>query len=741
MKKYFKFILISQLIILICYIFALNKQTSLTNLNVSLSDWQSDYIQHDEIWKVEENQLNTNDPIPIIYGPYMALKKGSYTLKLNYQTDSVQTFWPRSATTDNILINQTALQPFKNEIVYNFDVLNDISDFEVLVSYNNIGNLEINNITLYQNNFIFYKILVYIIAFFILIDLIIIFYKQIKQNWYIYLILISIIGVISLPLIKKGLFPGHDIYFHLARIEGLYNELKNGVFPVRMASYWNNGYGYPSSIYYGDFLLYFPAMLRLFKFSIIEAYKLHILLINILIVIVSYICFNKIFNNKNIALVVTFVYSIAEFSILTTYIRAAIGEYSCKVFIPILCLAIYTIYTTINSATLRKASTLLAFAMTCIINTHILTTQMIVFILIIFCILTLKSTLNINTIKTYIIAVFKTILMSLFFVVPLIDYYLNVKVKINQTIESEKYIQQIGVMLKDYLSVKTGPFDFEEWYIKNPTLTPGIILIFTLFAGFIFLFIAKNKKSIILLTVMSSITLILSSNIFPWDYIGTNTFVGNILVQVQFPWRYLSLAIPLLSLLLGFILTELNYLNKTKLFLSINIMIITVSAVLMGFFIKEYFHEERFIYPYDEPSIYSPFVSAGEYLRDITDVNTLYSLKRQPVSNNSKLTVIKEKGTNMDISCQNNSQPDTIIFPYFNYKGYVINDDNNNYFEIIDGENGLININIPANYDGNISLRFKSPWYWRLSEIISLIFITYCLCTWKNKKQEGLINE
>ena len=96
----------------------------------------------------------------------------------------------------------------------------------------------------------------------------------------------------GIPLMADYFYAdAHDLAFHLMRIEGLKEELLNGSFPVRMQTYWLNGYGYPVSIFYGDLLLYIPAVLRIFGVSVLASYNIYVLLINAGTVFISYFCF------------------------------------------------------------------------------------------------------------------------------------------------------------------------------------------------------------------------------------------------------------------------------------------------------------------------------------------------------------------------------------------------------------------------------------------------------------------
>ena len=69
--------------------------------------------------------------------------------------------------------------------------------------------------------------------------------------------LVFIVALVCLPLAAPGIEGrwGQDLGFHLMRIEGIAEGLENGVFPVKMQGLWMEGYGYPVSVYYGDFLL------------------------------------------------------------------------------------------------------------------------------------------------------------------------------------------------------------------------------------------------------------------------------------------------------------------------------------------------------------------------------------------------------------------------------------------------------------------------------------------------------
>ena len=117
--------------------------------------------------------------------------------------------------------------------------------------------------------------------------------------------LVFIVALVCLPLAAPGIEGrwGQDLGFHLMRIEGIAEGLENGVFPVKMQGLWMEGYGYPVSVYYGDFLLYIPALLRLCGVPVVAAYKIFVALVNLGTGLLALYSFRKIFGDDRVALV------------------------------------------------------------------------------------------------------------------------------------------------------------------------------------------------------------------------------------------------------------------------------------------------------------------------------------------------------------------------------------------------------------------------------------------------------
>ena len=85
-----------------------------------------------------------------------------------------------------------------------------------------------------------------------------------------------------MPLFTVNCIGGHDIAYHLLRIEALKTGILQGRPFLRINMLFFGGMGYASSLFYPDFLLYFPAVLRVLGVGINLSYHLFVALCIIL---------------------------------------------------------------------------------------------------------------------------------------------------------------------------------------------------------------------------------------------------------------------------------------------------------------------------------------------------------------------------------------------------------------------------------------------------------------------------
>ncbi len=537
----------------------------------------------------------------------------------------------------------------------------------------------------------------------------------------------------SLPLFYEGINDNsHDMAFHINRIEAIVSDIKVGLFPSRLQWCWNNGYGYPMSIYYGDLLLYFPVFLRILGLDITYAFKVFVFGVNLVTALFCHITFSKIFKSNKISYVLTFAFCLMPYRLMDMYVRGAVGEYSAIIFFPLIALSVYNIYSDEinNTWSKMKNALILAFAMSGIVTSHILSTEMTVLFLLIFFLFMWKKSLSPNVLATYLLAILFSVLACTYFIVPFLDYFLNVEIFSSANLEQGMRIQRHGVSIADFFAFFKTPFG------SSPLMqyTPGATLLLALFLA-IYLWSRKRaSKALKILTVFSLFAMFLCTNVFPWNLFTKNKFL-KIFTQIQFPWRFLGIAGLLLTLLLGYVMVELNN-DEILHYFSLNKVVklgIILSLVATFVFLSEYADNAN-RNKYTEANDFHPYAPL-EYLRAqkvdgeyITSDTSKYDGKIH--GDYESVDIIKNEGLNLAFYVKNKSSDTEVILPRTNYPGYHITDENGHEYNIYDSDNMLIAFSLPAGYDGNIYLVFTTPWYWTLALWISVLSTVFMIALW-----------
>lgn len=663
----------------------------------------------------------------VIYGPGISLQRGTYTLVLDYSTTRIQKGVVEAAsglleTADYFLLSNN-----KNTVKYDFRVLADVTGFQFRLKEYYGGNFELNGVTIVKNT---HDIRTYIFLFILLsicINLVL-FSEKIKSNRYTILAVVGIAFLASLPLFPNGMMTGNDMRFHFARIEAISEGIKNGIFPVKMYSVFNDNYGYPVGIYYGDMLLYIVAIFRIIGFSIITSYKMYIVTMNLLTAISAYLCGKHIFKKQITSLVFSLVFTTATYRMLCIYARAAVGEYSAGCFYPLIILAIWNIYTKEKDSNEFKDSyILLATGMSGLIYTHVLSTEMVVVTLVVLSLALIKKTLRLPVIIVYIKSIFLCGLLSLAFIVPFLEYYINVDTNLDDGFQST-YIQSMGAYISDYFaffkSITGGDYPG-----ARGLHTPGAVLMFGL-AIAVYLIVRKEaNKEIKTVTLGALISLFVASNLFPWNRLYEIPKLGQFLVSVQFPYRYIGIAVAFLALLLGLTLERVS---ELELFAKSLYTYVAAISIIATFVFVSFYQDESFVRSiyraYDTPDLFVctrgenfGMYLGSEYLMDNSDVSMEaldYVLNGQDV----EAELLEENGLKMklDVDAKENGY---IEVPRFAYPYFVARDSMGERLPVQAGSNNRLKITFKDAYKGLVIVDFEEPIHWRGAEIVSLMAV------------------
>ncbi len=161
------------------------------------------------------------------------------------------------------------------------------------------------------------------------------------------ILLLSLAAVIAacVPLFTKLCINGHDLEYHLLRIESLKEQILAGRPFLKVNMLFFGGAGYASSMFYPDLLLYIPAALRALGVSINTSYHVFAGLCILLCYLSAFYCGREITGSKAAGALCAILLTLCDYHIEDIYVRSAVGEYTAFIFIPFVICGIHdTLY-------------------------------------------------------------------------------------------------------------------------------------------------------------------------------------------------------------------------------------------------------------------------------------------------------------------------------------------------------------------------------------------------------------
>lgn len=140
--------------VFLCILIPVVQYIDRPDLKIPLADWQSKYISYRMGgWYIDENIVQTEDTIDMIYGPYTELKKGTYSIRIDYECEEDQgcLVYASSGNAAYIKTKLKTLKKGKKSISYDFILTKDIDNFETVIKYNGKGTLIIKDICIKES--------------------------------------------------------------------------------------------------------------------------------------------------------------------------------------------------------------------------------------------------------------------------------------------------------------------------------------------------------------------------------------------------------------------------------------------------------------------------------------------------------------------------------------------------------------------------------------------------------------
>ena len=218
------------------------------------------------------------------------------------------------------------------------------------------------------------------------------------------------------------------------------------------------------------------------------------------------------------------------------------------------------------------------------------------------------------------------------------------------------------------------------------------------------------------------------SKLFPWGkiqyYLGLDS-VGYQIGTIQFAWRFLG---PASVLLVFAIVVALHLMdrNKAKNFRIVFFSFIGAIVLAVGFFHYKYIDEAKTF----KSNGVQPYSKSDKlYLLDKTDRSVQDIAMPRVLLGNAQLSVFGRKDNNYKIYIKNETGEASIVsMPIYNYLYFNAYDKNGVLLSKEVMENNCFSVHIPRFYRGEVIVKFEPPYWWRIAELISVVFIIFFVC-------------
>lgn len=552
-----------------------------------------------------------------------------------------------------------------------------------------------------------------------------------KETFWITICLFSVILISMSPYMNSFLTKGHDLDFHLMRIEGIYQGLMLGEFPIRVNTVQANGYGYITPIMYPQLLLYIPALFRLLGLSLLNSYKLLVWMGTIITVYVSYYSFKRVLNNSWAGMIASTFFSLGLYRLTNVYCRAAVGEFLAMAFLPLVFYGMYEILVGDYRKWIWGA-----IGLTLTFQQHLITMEIVLVFIFITCVFFIRCFIKKpQRIWALMKAAFITVLLNIGTLLPIMDF-----MRENLTIvRAKRYLPDMVVYLSEvfatFVEMKGKQMLRGTTSGEMPLSIGGVLL----FVASLFLIYSYHKKlelecdrNLYLLKklgeyciIVGTLAIIMSMWFFPWTMLSKIPLVERFASSLQFFSRLLMVPATLFSLVGGVLVAIMlkKYPERKNIIIGSAFLIAVISC----------------LYPL-ESVIQNPSYESKAEVAGVSYTDELYLYdgdKKDPLENMGKRIWVSDDA---EIVCKNLTRQGTevecnlelyeisnntyIELPLYYYPQYKV-ELNGKELKCDKGTYGVIRAYLnQENKSGNLKLYYDVPVIWKAAELLSAITLT-----------------
>ena len=703
-------------------------------------DFQTTREFEEECWDPDEKTVTANSldhSGTLVELEPMSLERGAYEFMVSYNTDSEDNYCVISSDREmdeegnsGIVYDRQKLMPGKEGVMLHVTLPEDAVGVTLRIQYRGgylkVNQIEVRSMKKYTDSLAMY------VAF--LVGVLLLWHALRKlsgrhTDQLILLVLMLEFLYMSCPLWNDFLVMGHDAEFHLGRIRGMYYCLRDRSLPMWINPYQGKGYGYVSPIMYPQLFLWFPALLMAVGVSLLNAYKLLLLSMNLFTILASFYAFKRVFRNKMIGLLAGMAYSMSIYRMEVLYTRGALGEALALTFLPIMILGLYEVLL----GNYRRWI-VLALGAGAVISSHVLSTYLYAVCIGLFALASL-GVMKRHEFKRRIGAMLAaggmTFLMSAYFLVPFLSYY-GEDFAASSAENMSSVMKQHGVyfsqMFATFAEEAGGSLARGTTKGEMPLTIGGLFLIVIILTGLL-LFDRnlkasfshnKEQRYLILVVWMETVGVLLAASwLFPWQIVARIPIL-NRLNSMQFPWRLLAMAILGGAILLGVCVREIisKYPGLRRGIILLTMLAISLSSMY-------YLDSLR-----NMNTVYNKTFSD---MQGVTDALYLYSSEDAGVWEkgiivessipDTKIRGYSHRGQEADFSYQLPEEGDEAVLtvPIYDYPGYHASV-NGEEVPVERAGDGRLQVPV-SSPEGKVEICFQAPRIWNMAGVISVIAV------------------
>lgn len=537
------------------------------------------------------------------------------------------------------------------------------------------------------------------------------------------LVLLAVIPQLRL-LFSPGFYPMHDDT-QVARVVAMGKALRNGQFPVRWVQDLGYGYGYPIYNFYAPLPYYVGGVLYAVGINGLYATKLMFIIGVLAAAIAMYIMTVPVLGRLG-AWVTAVAYSYMPYHAIQLYIRGSIGEYWSTIFIPFIVLGILLLVKERHYA----ARFFLGLGICGVVLSHTLmgfaTITMLILVVVFVSVATLLRKIEKKYLTTLIMGIILGLGLSAFFWLPAF-------VEMKETAVSS----QIGATadFRDHF-VCVSQLWYSPWGFGGSQagcidgLSFSLGKIFVVLGG-VSIFFALVTKTIKTFPFLVGLIVCLVSLFF---MLPVSRPVWEILPQfsyLQYPWRFLTLFIVGLSVLIGSLFVSITN-NILRLCISL-VMIVAIVVINIDKFQPKYlYNQEPLVFESVEELRYRASKVSDEYLpQTFVRPQSIEEIGLTPIkeSETYALKIVIDKETYKKFEFESTATQD-IILQHAHFPGWIY---------IVNGQvqplrltMGRPIITIPKDFS-TAEMKLTDTMPRKIGNLISLIFVVLLVYTYGKK--------